>query len=137
MGVQGAAAPWRWGWRGGGASLSADWDGWTQHPGAGQHGGRFQEGASPLEQVSTVREEGTVYLLSQAGSCGRFQRGPRPPWLWVSNRGERRPVGTRSCCARSSVLYLLRPLAHFEIAHLKAMERWDSSIAGSCIWSVQ
>ena len=66
MGVQGAAAPWRWGWRGGGVSLSAALDGWAQHPEVRQLGGRFQEGASPLEQVSAVREEGTVYLLSQA-----------------------------------------------------------------------
>lgn len=31
-------------------------------------------------------------------------------WLWVSNRGEQHPVGTRFCLAKSSVLYLLRPL---------------------------
>ena len=31
-------------------------------------------------------------------------------WLWVSNRGEQHPVGTRFCAAKSSVLYLLRPL---------------------------
>ena len=32
------------------------------------------------------------------------------PWLRVSNRGEKHPVGTRFCSAKSSVLYLLRPL---------------------------
>ena len=37
------------------------------------------------------------------------QRGISP-WLWVSNRGEKHPVGTRFCSAKSSVLYLLRPL---------------------------
>ena len=31
-------------------------------------------------------------------------------WLWVSNRGEQHSVGTRFCVAKSSVLYLLRPL---------------------------
>lgn len=31
-------------------------------------------------------------------------------WLRVSNRGEQHPVGTRFCAAKSSVLYLLRPL---------------------------
>ena len=31
-------------------------------------------------------------------------------WLRVSNRGEQHPVGTRFCSAKSSVLYLLRPL---------------------------
>ena len=37
------------------------------------------------------------------------QRGISP-WLWVSNRGEQYPVGTRFCAAKSNVLYLLRPL---------------------------
>ena len=31
-------------------------------------------------------------------------------WLWVSNRGEQHSAGTRFCAAKSSVLYLLRPL---------------------------
>lgn len=31
-------------------------------------------------------------------------------WLRVSNRGEQHPVCTRFCLAKSSVLYLLRPL---------------------------
>ena len=37
------------------------------------------------------------------------QRGETPR-LWVSNRGERIPVGTRFSFGKSSVLYLLRPL---------------------------
>ena len=37
------------------------------------------------------------------------QRG-EAPWLWVSNRGESIPVGTRFSFGKSSVLYLLRPL---------------------------
>ena len=37
-------------------------------------------------------------------------RGTQSLWLRVSNRGEKRPVGTRFCAAKSSVLYLLRPL---------------------------
>ena len=92
-------------------SLPVCWLGWMDlAPRLQAARGSFQEGSSPLERVSAAREEGTVYLLSQAGNRGRFQRGQRPPWLWVSNRGERHPVGTRSCCARSSVLYLSRTL---------------------------
>lgn len=41
---------------------------------------------------------------------GGAPRGAKPLWLWVSNRGEQHPVGTRFCAAKSSVLYLLRPL---------------------------
>ena len=37
------------------------------------------------------------------------QRGVAPR-LWVSNRGESIPVGTRFSFGKSSVLYLLRPL---------------------------
>ena len=37
-------------------------------------------------------------------------RGMHSLWLRVSNRGEKCPVGTRFCAAKSSVLYLLRPL---------------------------
>ena len=37
-------------------------------------------------------------------------RGMQSLWLWVSNRGEQHPAGTRFCAAKSSVLYLLRPL---------------------------
>ena len=37
-------------------------------------------------------------------------RGMQSLWLWVSNRGEQHPVGTRFCSAKSSVLYLWRPL---------------------------
>ena len=38
-------------------------------------------------------------------------------WLRVSNRGEQHPVGTRFCAAKSSVLYLLRPLAQERGCH--------------------
>ena len=34
------------------------------------------------------------------------QRGVDPLWLWVSNRGEQCPVGTRLSLGKSSVLYL-------------------------------
>lgn len=44
------------------------------------------------------------------------QRGASP-WLWVSNRGEQHPVGTRFCAAKSSVLYLLRPLTRERGCH--------------------
>ena len=37
------------------------------------------------------------------------QRG-EIPWLWVSNRGESIPVGTRLCVAKCSVLYALSAL---------------------------
>ena len=40
----------------------------------------------------------------------QVSRGMQSLWLRVSNRGERLPVGTRFCRAKSSVLYLLRPL---------------------------
>ena len=48
---------------------------------------------------------GTIFEENMKG----VQRGAAP-WLWVSNRGEQHPVGTRFCSAKSSVLYLLRPL---------------------------
>ena len=38
-------------------------------------------------------------------------------WLRVSNRGEKHPVGTRFCSAKSSVLYLLRPLTRERGCH--------------------
>ena len=37
------------------------------------------------------------------------QRG-MSPWLWVSNRGEKHPCWHTILLAKSSVLYLLRPL---------------------------
>ena len=37
------------------------------------------------------------------------QRGAAP-WLWVSNRGEKHPCWHTILLAKSSVLYLLRPL---------------------------
>ena len=44
-------------------------------------------------------------------------RGMQFLWLWVSNRGEKRPVGTRFCSAKSSVLYLLRSLTQERGCH--------------------
>lgn len=44
-------------------------------------------------------------------------RGMQSLWLRVSNRGEKRPVGTRFCAAKSSVLYLLRPLTRERGCH--------------------
>ena len=38
-----------------------------------------------------------------------IQRG-EIPWLWVSNRGEKHPCWHTILLAKSSVLYLLRPL---------------------------
>lgn len=46
---------------------------------------------------------GTIFEENMWG----IQRGIAPR-LWVSNRGESIPVGTRFCSAKSSVLYLLR-----------------------------
>ena len=40
----------------------------------------------------------------------RESRGMQSLWLWVSNRGESIPVGTRFSFGKSSVLYLWRPL---------------------------
>ena len=42
-------------------------------------------------------------------NIGGVQRG-EIPWLWVSNRGESIPVGTRLCVAKCSVLYALSAL---------------------------
>ena len=44
-------------------------------------------------------------------------RGMQSLWLRVSNRGEQHPVGTRFCAAKSSVLYLLRPLTRERGCH--------------------
>ena len=41
---------------------------------------------------------------------GGASRGAKPLWLWVSNRGEKHPCWHTILLAKSSVLYLLRPL---------------------------
>ena len=41
---------------------------------------------------------------------GGASRGAKPLWLWVSNRGEQHPYWHTILLAKSSVLYLLRPL---------------------------
>ena len=41
---------------------------------------------------------------------GGASRGAKPLWLWVSNRGEQHPCWHTILLAKSSVLYLLRPL---------------------------
>ena len=41
---------------------------------------------------------------------GGTSRGAKPLWLWVSNRGEKHPCWHTILLAKSSVLYLLRPL---------------------------
>lgn len=51
----------------------------------------------------------TVWVPPCEEKC-RCPEGWQSLWLWVSNRGEQHPVGTRFCAAKSSVLYLLRPL---------------------------
>ena len=43
------------------------------------------------------------------GKYAGVQRGAAP-WLWVSNRGEKHPCWHTILLAKSSVLYLLRPL---------------------------
>ena len=43
------------------------------------------------------------------GKYAGVQRG-EAPWLWVSNRGEKHPCWHTILLAKSSVLYLLRPL---------------------------
>ena len=47
----------------------------------------------------------------------QVSRGMQSLWLRVSNRGEKHPVGTRFCSAKSSVLYLLRPLTRERGCH--------------------
>ena len=41
---------------------------------------------------------------------GGASKGAKPLWLWVSNRGEQHPCWHTILLAKSSVLYLLRPL---------------------------
>ena len=41
---------------------------------------------------------------------GGASRGAKPLWLWVSNRGEKHPCWHTILLAKSSVLYLWRPL---------------------------
>ena len=48
---------------------------------------------------------GTIFEENIRG----VQRG-EIPWLWVSNRGEKHPCWHTILLAKSSVLYLLRPL---------------------------
>lgn len=48
---------------------------------------------------------GTIFEENIRG----VQRGAAP-WLWVSNRGEKHPCWHTILLAKSSVLYLLRPL---------------------------
>ena len=48
---------------------------------------------------------GTIFEENMWG----VQRG-EIPWLWVSNRGEKHPCWHTILLAKSSVLYLLRPL---------------------------
>lgn len=48
---------------------------------------------------------GTIFEENIRG----VQRG-EIPWLWVSNRGEQHPCWHTILLAKSSVLYLLRPL---------------------------
>ena len=48
---------------------------------------------------------GTIFEENMRG----IQRG-EIPWLWVSNRGEKHPCWHTILLAKSSVLYLLRPL---------------------------
>lgn len=48
---------------------------------------------------------GTIFEENMRG----VQRG-EIPWLWVSNRGEKHPCWHTILLAKSSVLYLLRPL---------------------------
>lgn len=51
----------------------------------------------------------TVWVPPCEENC-KCPEGCNSLWLRVSNRGEQHPVGTRFCSAKSSVLYLLRPL---------------------------
>lgn len=59
------------------------------------------------EIVKYTRRSRLVYAL--ATKTRGIQRGVSP-WLWVSNRGEKHPCWHTILLAKSSVLYLLRPL---------------------------
>ena len=67
-----------------------------------------------------LRIGGKLHFYSLGTTVRRklqVSRGMQSLWLWVSNRGEKRPVGTRFCAAKSSVLYLLRPLTRERGCH--------------------
>ncbi len=51
-----------------------------------------------------------------------MSRGEHPLGSGSSNRGEQHPVGTRFCHAKSSVLYLLRPLTAERDCHLGPLQ---------------
>ena len=60
-----------------------------------------------------LHTDGKLHFYSLGTAVRRklqVSRGMQSLWLWVSNRGEQHPAGTRFCAAKSSVLYLLRPL---------------------------
>ena len=60
--------------------------------------------------LAIVITDGTPIYFTQI-------QGYQNIWLRVSNRGEKHPVGTRFCSAKSSVLYLLRPLTRERGCH--------------------
>lgn len=67
-----------------------------------------------------LRTGGKLHFYSLGTTVRRklqVSRGMQSLWLWVSNGGEQHPVGTRFCAAKSSVLYLLRPLTRERGCH--------------------
>ena len=56
---------------------------------------------------------GTSFLLQLVGTDSKtagISKGLQIPWILGFQEGRKCPVGTRFCVAKSSVLYLLRPL---------------------------
>ena len=56
---------------------------------------------------------GTSLFLQLVGTDSKtagISKGWQVPWIWGFQEGRKRPVGTRFCCVKSSVLYLLRLL---------------------------
>ena len=55
---------------------------------------------------------GTSFLLRLVGTDSKtagISKGLQIPWILGFQEGRKRPIGTRFCVAKSSVLYLLRP----------------------------
>ena len=73
---------------------------------------------------------GTIFEENMRG----VQRG-EIPWLWVSNRGEKHPCWHTILLAKSSVLYLLRPLTlergwlrHLRHRQIEADRRFSAAV---------
>ena len=80
---------------------------------------------------------GTSLLLQLVGTDSKtagISKGWQVPWIWGFQEGRKRPVGTRFCCVKSSVLYLLRPLVpERECCLTEHTISGDSRTGGFCV----